>query len=155
MRSWKALASTQFQPRRSQTHNRSPRCCNGRNDRFHAPLLMPDCPRCHQPVEAQAIACPYCRTPLKAHGHPGMPLHQATGDEPLCLSCTYHADDTCTFPKRPNAFDCTLYDNVNQPRTITPGYPSSFRLKVWLKRHIGWIALVGLLLLSLTLALLR
>ncbi|XHX76259.1 MAG: zinc ribbon domain-containing protein [Stenomitos frigidus ULC029] len=117
---------------------------------------MPACPRCHQSVAPQAIACPSCRTPLKAHGHPGMPLYRATGSEPLCLTCTYHADDTCTFPKRPEAMDCTLYDDGSKPLTaMHTGYTGSDRLKTWVKRHGGLLALLGLLLLSCLLVLVR
>jgi len=93
---------------------------------------MPNCPRCHQPIDAQAVSCPYCRTSLKAYGHPGIPLHRADGEEPLCQSCTYHADDTCTFPQRPYARECTLYQNfsqsqlgVNQNHKIGNGFASA------------------------------
>ena len=122
--------------------------------RSSLPSPMPDCPRCHQPVEPQAIACPHCRTPLKAHGHPGIPLYQATGAEPLCATCTYHTDDTCTFPKRPLAMDCTLYNDVRK-QVAAPGYTSSFRFKGWAKRHAGLLGLLGLLLISLLVVLLR
>lgn len=116
---------------------------------------MPDCPRCHQPVELKAIACPHCRTLLKAHGHPGMPLYQATGDEPLCLTCTYHADDTCTFPKRPLAMDCTLYtDTRNQSTAAHAGYTGG-HIQAWMKRNAGLLALIGLMLLSLLVVLVR
>lgn len=118
---------------------------------------MPECPRCHQTVDSTAIACPYCRTPLKAYGHPGMTLHHATGKEPLCLSCTYHEDDTCTLPKRPYARDCTLYSDRNQPpgSTASPGYSYDFQVKTWIKRNFGWLLLLGILLVSLLLTLLR
>jgi len=108
-------------------------------------------------VDSQAIACPYCRTPLKAYGHPGMPLYRATGAEPLCLTCTYHDDDTCTFPKRPLAMDCTLYsDRAKATQAMTqPGYSSGFLIQTWFKRHLGWILLLGLVLLSLLVTLLR
>lgn len=118
---------------------------------------MPECPRCHQTVDSTAIACPYCRTPLKAYGHPGMTLHHATGKEPLCLSCTYHEDDTCTLPKRPDARDCTLYTDRNQlpGSTASPGYSYDFQVKTWIKRNFGWLLLLGILLVSLLLTLLR
>jgi hypothetical protein len=116
---------------------------------------MSACPRCHQSVAPQAIACPHCHMPLKAHGHPGMPLHRATGSEPLCLTCTYHADDTCTFPKRPEAMDCTLYDDVSKPLPVAHVSYTSDRLKTWAKRHAGLLALLGLLLLSLMIVLVR
>ena len=117
---------------------------------------MQDCPRCHQLVEPQAIACPSCRTPLKAHGHPGIPLYQAAGEEPLCVTCTYHADDTCTFPKRPLAMDCTLYHDVRKLTATTRlDYTASFRLQTWVKRNAGLLALLGLVLISLLVVLLR
>lgn len=75
---------------------------------------MPNCHRCHQVISSQAITCPHCGTVLKAFGHPGITLHRAVGDTPLCESCTYHADDTCNFPQRPYALECTLYDDMNQ-----------------------------------------
>ncbi|HEY9906984.1 MAG TPA: zinc ribbon domain-containing protein [Thermosynechococcaceae cyanobacterium] len=114
---------------------------------------MPACPRCRQPVETRAIVCPYCRTALKAHGHPGIILHRAVDGEPLCLTCTYHADDTCTFPKRPDAMDCTLYTDLTLPLAIAPKYPRS--LRGWLKQNSSWIALLALVLVSLVLVLLR
>jgi len=118
---------------------------------------MPDCPRCHQIVDAQAIACPFCRTSLKAYGHPGMPVYQATGAEPLCLTCTYHDDDTCTYPKRPDAMDCTLYSDRTKATQamMQPSYTSGFLIQTWFKRYFVWVALIGLLLLSFLLALLR
>lgn len=117
---------------------------------------MSECPKCHQTVDAQALECPYCRTALKAYGHPGMKLYRATGSDPLCLSCWYHADDTCNFPKRPDAMDCTLYRDRAQPLTAaTPGYAPGFQLKAWLSRNLVWVAVVGLILLSLLIALVR
>lgn len=38
-------------------------------------------------------------------------LHKAWGDEPLCQSCTYHLDNTCTVPERPTIKECTLYQD--------------------------------------------
>lgn len=117
---------------------------------------MPDCPKCHQAVDSQALECPYCRTPLKAYGHPGMNLYRATGGEPLCLTCTYHEDDSCNYPKRPYAMDCTLYHDRTQPLVAeSPGYSPSFRLKTWLSRNLVWFFLIGLILISLLVALIR
>lgn len=111
---------------------------------------MPECPKCHQPISSRAIACPYCRTSLKAHGHPGMTLYRATSDEPLCLTCQYHLDDTCNFPKRPDAMDCTLYRDINQPSAApAPGSASGFQVRLWFKRNLVWFLLLGLLLVSL------
>ncbi|WP_017655843.1 zinc ribbon domain-containing protein [Fortiea contorta] len=107
------------------------------------------CPRCHQQVSNQAITCPYCRTTLKAYGHPGIPLHRATGDEYLCDRCTYHEDDTCNFPQRPYAKDCTLYQNLEQSRLESQqlAYTTSFNtlVKNWIQRHQTWLLLLGLL----------
>lgn len=72
------------------------------------------CPRCKKTVNSQAVTCPFCRTQLKAYGHPGIPLHRAAEDEYLCDSCTYNADDTCNYPKRPYATECTLYQNLEE-----------------------------------------
>ncbi|MFM7447811.1 MAG: zinc ribbon domain-containing protein [Leptolyngbyaceae cyanobacterium] len=118
---------------------------------------MSTCPRCHQTVESRAIVCPHCRMTLKAHGHPGIPLYRATEDRPLCASCAYDADDTCTFPKRPNAMDCTLYRDVNQPVAITSrsGYRMGFRVQGWLRRNTGLLAVIGLILISLAIVLVR
>lgn len=41
-------------------------------------------------------------------------LHKAPGTEPLCNTCTYHLDNTCTEPQRPEATECTLYHDNNQ-----------------------------------------
>jgi Double zinc ribbon len=122
---------------------------------------MPDCPRCRQPVDTKAIACPYCRTTLKAHGHPGIPLYRSPGIEPLCKTCVYDADDSCTFPKRPDARECTLYQDVAAP--ISSRYPrgvvqpakygGEFLSKAWFRRNFVWIALIGLVILSVVITL--
>jgi len=78
-------------------------------------LSMPDCPRCHQPVDARAIACAHCKTPLKAFGHPGIPLYRSQPEEFLCTTCIYHEDDTCNYPQRPFAKECTLYHDRAEP----------------------------------------
>lgn len=111
------------------------------------------CPRCHQSIDSQAVACPYCRTEIKAFGHPGIPLHRAEGTSFLCNSCTYHADDTCNFPQRPYAQECTLYEDVD--KIIPSPKPQRGNLKSWLKRHQGLLLLLGLLLISLAIALLN
>jgi len=104
---------------------------------------MPTCPRCHHLVDAQAIACPVCHTALKAHGHPGIPLYRATGAEPLCNTCIYHADDTCNFPQRPYAQECTLYVNPQMQQLAQPAKRQD-SLAMWVKRNAGWLILVGL-----------
>lgn len=113
---------------------------------------MPTCPRCHQAVDSQAIACPYCRTALKAHGHPGIPLYRAEGTGYLCETCTYHEDDTCNFPQRPYAKECTLYHDHLQPLvTVSPRAKKGQGLT--LRGNEGWLILAGLLGVSLLIAL--
>jgi Double zinc ribbon len=118
---------------------------------------MPNCPRCHQAVDSQAVSCPYCRTPLKAFGHPGIPLHRATGDEPLCKTCTYHLDDSCTYPQRPDATECTLYQNVAQKQLEEEQRQKSkspaFMLQNWFKRNQSLLLILGLLLICFLIAL--
>lgn len=113
---------------------------------------MPNCPRCHQSINAQAVSCPYCRTPLKAYGHPGIPLHRANGESPLCESCIYHADDSCNFPQRPHARECTLYQDIEQKQLNINQYNSTRgflpSITSWVKRHQIWLLLLGLLLVS-------
>ncbi|MEM7579418.1 MAG: hypothetical protein ACFB02_16245 [Mastigocoleus sp.] len=117
------------------------------------------CPRCQQLVDKQALNCPHCRTPLKAYGHPGIPLYHAEKDEYLCDNCTYHADDTCTFPKRPYAKNCTLYENItNRQAEIHQQQQAdsiSTKIQQWIKRHQSLILLLGLLLFCIFLTLLR
>jgi hypothetical protein len=114
------------------------------------------CPHCHQLVDSQAINCPYCRTTLKAYGHPGIPLHRATGDEYLCDSCTYHADDTCNFPQRPYAKECTLYENLAESKLRLQEQRRANSLSAsfanWVKRYQSLLLLAGLLLVCLLIA---
>ncbi|MDJ0617161.1 MAG: zinc ribbon domain-containing protein [Calothrix sp. MO_192.B10] len=115
------------------------------------------CPRCNQPVNSQVVTCPYCRTQLKAYGHPGIPLHRANGSEYLCNSCTYHADDSCNFPQRPYAQECTLYENFQerelelQQQIQAKSFGVSFRK--WVQQNQAWLWLLGLLLICLAIAL--
>jgi hypothetical protein len=115
---------------------------------------MLSCPRCQAALEPTAIQCPRCRLTLKAFGHPGIPLHRTEGEEPLCTTCVYHADDTCNFPQRPDAQTCTLYRSVNAEPMLAP-VPPSFGQKVrfWLRNNTGLVALIGLLLVSVLLVL--
>jgi len=112
---------------------------------------MLECPRCHQKVASQAIACPYCRTPLKAYGHPGIPLYRGKAGEPLCPGCKYDADDSCTLPRRPFVTECTLYCD-RQP-AVSASSRDSVTFSTWINRHLGWLALAILLLISLVIAL--
>lgn len=113
---------------------------------------MPTCPRCQQFVESRAIECPTCRLTLKAHGHPGMTLHRAIGETYLCQTCTYDADDTCNFPKRPYAQECTLYHNSSKP-VAPPVYKPALFSATWFRRYSVWLALGGLLAISIAIAL--
>jgi len=108
---------------------------------------MPHCPHCHQSVDTQAIACPHCQTLLKAHGHPGILLHRATGEAYLCQSCLYHLDDSCTFPQRPHARECTLYrdQTIASQQAKAPAYQP--------QRHYVWLILVGLVAIAVLLTL--
>lgn len=119
---------------------------------------MTTCPRCQQLVNSQAIDCPHCRTPLKAFGHPGIPLYQATQTEFLCDRCLYHEDDSCTYDKRPFAKTCTLYHDKTEPLVtedivqLTPGNPVTV-IKRWCYRYRGILFIVGLIGISLAIAL--
>ncbi len=112
------------------------------------------CPRCQATVESTTVQCPRCQLPLKAHGHPGIPLHRTEGNGSLCATCLYDADDTCNFPQRPNAETCTLYRSVNADQKLALPAPSvGERVGFWLRNHRGFIGLAGLLLLSLAIVL--
>jgi hypothetical protein len=75
---------------------------------------MPQCTRCGSAVQSTDVKCNNCQAQLKAFGHAGIELHRAKGDTALCDTCTYHADDSCDYDKRPFAKDCTLYRDINQ-----------------------------------------
>ena len=117
---------------------------------------MPDCARCHQPVDARAISCPHCKTPLKAFGHPGIPLYRSASTEFLCTTCIYHEDDTCNYPQRPFAKECTLYHDKAKPlvaqksRYISGGWPQS--IKNWCQKNVVWLVLFGLIVISIALS---
>lgn len=119
---------------------------------------MATCPRCHQPIDSQAVRCPNCFAVLKAYGHPGIPLHQASKDTYLCDSCRYHEDDTCTFPQRPYAKTCTLYRDRSELTELefkSPLYPSSpwSQFTTWCRRNRGLLLLLGLIAISVLFAL--
>ena len=107
---------------------------------------MPVCPRCDRPIAPTALNCPHCNLALNAHGHPGMPLYRAEDDTPLCATCIYDADDSCNFPKRPNAMTCTLYQDA---QSISEG-PSRTEYRIpWWRKHRLWLALAVLVAISL------
>ena len=115
---------------------------------------MPSCPRCEKPVDSQAVICPHCKNTLKAFGHPGIPLHQSRDDSFLCDRCSYHLDDTCNFPKRPYAKSCTLFQDAATPLVeVSNAGRGKLRIKHWLYRYRGAIAIAFLILLSVALAL--
>lgn len=114
---------------------------------------MPDCPRCHRIINSHAVSCNHCGTVLKAYGHQGITLHQAFGEKPLCESCSYHADDTCNFPQRPYAQECTLYNDLSQDRLgfdqiYNPRRSALESLGLWCQRHPAWLGLIILVLVS-------
>ncbi|MEL6494650.1 MAG: zinc ribbon domain-containing protein [Cyanobacteria bacterium J06623_7] len=118
---------------------------------------MPSCPQCQKLVDSQALNCPHCNNPLKAFGHPGMPLYQAEKGTSLCDRCTYHLDDTCNFPQRPAAQTCTLFHDASEPLVEIADLPAS-RLgwrgvKNRLYRYRGLIAIALLLIVSVAIAL--
>lgn len=120
---------------------------------------MLNCPRCNQPVNSKAVNCPYCKTALKAYGHPGITLHRASGDQPLCSTCTYHADDTCTFPQRPLAKECTLYHDISGQKLETDKIYNPRRgllelVRIWCQQNPALLGLLVLIFVSLLLALL-
>ncbi len=115
---------------------------------------MPECPKCRQPVETTAIACPHCRATLKAFGHPGVPLYRAEGEAALCETCVYHHDDSCNYPQRPHARECTLYTNQLRPLYSAIYRPSASSLiKSWFQQNLVWVMLGAILLVSVLLAL--
>ncbi|MEM6611050.1 MAG: zinc ribbon domain-containing protein [Cyanobacteria bacterium P01_C01_bin.72] len=118
---------------------------------------MSSCPKCQKPVDAQALNCPHCNNPLKAFGHPGMPLYQSAAGTSLCDRCSYHLDDTCNFPKRPYATSCTLFRDTSIPIVATTDIPTSQLgirgVKNWLYRNRRIITIAVLLLISVAVAL--
>ena len=114
---------------------------------------MLNCPRCHQTVDSQAITCPYCQVPLKAFGHPGIPLYQAEPEKYLCNNCLYHSDDSCNFPQRPYARDCTLFHDQSEPLVPDFSYNTNHNswlkiVKFWFQRYTIWWLFLTLILIS-------
>ncbi|MEO0407939.1 MAG: zinc ribbon domain-containing protein [Cyanobacteria bacterium P01_A01_bin.135] len=113
---------------------------------------MPNCPHCQHQVTSQAIACPACGASLKAFGHPGITLHQSTDGDYLCLSCAYHQDDTCNFPQRPYAKQCTLYEPPTEALEQAAPAPRQ-TLRSWLQRHSTALLWIGLVIICVLIAL--
>lgn len=114
---------------------------------------MPTCPRCHQSVNAQAVSCPHCRLVLKAHGHPSIPIYRASDREYLCQTCTYDEDDTCNFPQRPYATECTLYCDRRVQTPLLQRSAAQTSLNIWLRHNGLWLVLLAIVLASLLIAL--
>ncbi|MGF1459874.1 MAG: zinc ribbon domain-containing protein [Leptolyngbyaceae cyanobacterium] len=116
---------------------------------------MPLCPRCDYQVKPTDLICSRCRLQLKAHGHPRIELHQAPTAESLCKSCAYDLDDTCTFPQRPDAKACTLYQSIHAetepalPQQRSKAYRPS--LQAFIQRHRVWLILIAIFGISLIL----
>ncbi len=115
---------------------------------------MASCSYCRNLIDQNALRCPYCQKTLKAFGHPGIPLHQATDDQFLCDRCTYHHDDTCTYPQRPYAKTCTLFHDHQEPlvekfnaKRSLSGNPLQ-NLKRWMRRHQRVLLFLGLIVIS-------
>lgn len=117
---------------------------------------MPLCPRCENQVKPTDLVCGRCRLQLKAHGHPSIELHQTTSGEVLCKTCAYDADDTCTFPQRPYATTCTLYQSLEaeaerEKGTVrSPKSPPPSLSLIW-QRYRVWIILLAIFGISLLL----
>lgn len=118
---------------------------------------MTNCPRCQQPVNPQAVNCPHCGNQLKAFGHPGIPLYQATEESFLCPQCLYDEDDTCNYPQRPYAKSCTLFHDKSLPLVEESSFSShnnAFKkIQAWLNHHRGLVILCVLIMISMILAL--
>jgi hypothetical protein len=118
---------------------------------------MTTCLRCQQPINPEAITCPHCGNQLKAFGHPGIPLYQATGESFLCSQCLYHEDDTCNYPQRPYAKSCTLFHDKSLP--LVEEVPLSCdrnvfkNVQLWCQRNRGLVILFVLVIISVLLAL--
>jgi hypothetical protein len=52
--------------------------------------------------------------------------------------------------------DCTMYRDRNRQQAPAPSrYSTSFVIQTWFKRNLVWLVLIGLILLSLLLALMQ
>ena len=117
---------------------------------------MAKCPKCDRSIKPEALECPYCRNPLKAFGHPGIPVYQSLDDSWLCDRCYYHFDDSCNYPQRPYAKSCTMFHDKEKPLVEEPIHPSSrgslATIKFWLRRHQRLSIILILIAISILLA---
>ena len=119
---------------------------------------MPNCPKCNNIVDPQAITCPHCGNQLKGFGHPGIPLYQAEAGTYLCDLCYYHQDDSCNYPQRPTATSCTMFHDADTPLVDDSAnyIPSGLEsLRLWCDRNKGLLIVLGLVLFSVVLVLFR
>ena len=117
---------------------------------------MAKCSRCNRSIKPEALECPYCKNPLKAFGHPGIPVYQATKDSFLCDHCLYDQDDSCNYPQRPYAKSCTMFHDKEKPLVEEPINSSSrgsiTTLKFWIRRHRGLLIILILIIISVLFA---
>ena len=118
---------------------------------------MAKCPRCDRSVNREAIECPYCKNLLKAFGHPGIPVYQATDGNSLCDHCIYHEDDSCNYPQRPYAKSCTMFHDKEKP-LVEESMNSSSRgsiaaIKLSFRRRRGLLMILILIVISVLLVL--
>ncbi len=117
---------------------------------------MAKCPKCNRNIQLEALECPYCKNQLKAFGHPGIPVYQASDDAWLCDRCYYHEDDSCNYPQRPYAKSCTMFHDKEKPLVEEPVNPSprgfSTTIKFWIRRHQGLLIILILIAISILLA---
>lgn len=117
---------------------------------------MPSCPQCKKLVTADALKCPHCGFVLKAYGHQGIRLYQAEGASYLCDRCIYHEDDSCNYPQRPYAKTCTMYsDRDPLEEDIVPSLTGAKAFRSWCRNNRGLLLLLGVILISILLVLLR
>lgn len=123
-------------------------------------MNMISCPSCHKSIEQNALSCSYCQKKLNAFGHPGIPLHQAPQNHYLCEQCTYHYDDTCTYPQHPYAKSCTLYHDYKTPlvgeiTSSTVKRNSLQKFHIWCGQHRRLLIFLSLIIISFTLTLMK
>lgn len=93
-------------------------------------------------------------------GHVGIPLHQAADGEVLCETCTYHRDDSCNYPLRPQAKDCTLYVDDRKPVETSVYYSTTRRrasagdaIAAWVQQNTVLAIIIALVAVSLLMTL--